>query len=116
MEQEKTKEELQERIEALESENKRLRENKEQSGSSRRRVLAGMAGVAATGAMGLTGATGSASAQSDDSDGVYPALTDPALEKLRAHRINYQSVASGDAPSNQSSSKVLTFVLDGDLP
>lgn len=113
MEQDQTEEKLRERIEALESENKRLRENKEQSGSTRRRVLAGMAGVAAAGAMGLTAATGSASAQSSV---VFPEENDQPLEKIRANFINYQPLSGDDNPPFDVSSAATTYVLESDLP
>jgi len=111
MEQDQTKEKLRERIEALESENKRLRENKEQSGSSRRRVLAGMAGVAAAGAMGLTAFSGSAAAAPS---GTYPVETDDPFFKLRLDRLRY--IARDSTPSTPSSGRVISYIHSGDLP
>lgn len=118
MSQPDTEEALRNRVETLENENERLREENEQlreqgeeSTTTRRQLLRASA-IAGASAITLTAATGSASAQS----AVFPANTDPALEKMRANIINYQSVSSGEAPSNQSTSEVVAYVLDGDLP
>lgn len=111
MEQDQTEEQLRERIEALESENKRLRENKEQSGSSRRRVLAGMAGVAAAGAMGLTAFSGSAAAAPS---GTYPVETDDPLLKTRVDRVRF--ISRSGKPDAPSSGRVVIYVDEDDLP
>lgn len=106
-----TKEELKNRIEELEDENKRLRENQEQSGRSRRKVLAGMAGVAAAGAMGLTTFAGSAAAAPS---GTYPVETDDPFFKLRLDRLRY--ISRGSAPPAPESGRVVSYIRDGDLP
>lgn len=111
MREDQTKDELRDRIEALESENKRLRENQEQSGSTRRRVLAGMTGVAAAGAMGLTAFAGSATAAPS---GAFPVETDDPLFKLRLDRLRY--IGRTSTPSSPSSGRVVSYVLSGDLP
>jgi len=107
----KTKEELKNRIEELEAENKRLRENQNQTGRSRRQVLAGMAGVAAAGAMGLTAFAGSAAAAPS---GTYPVETDDPFFKLRLDRLRY--IERSSTPSSPSAGRVVSYILIGDLP
>jgi hypothetical protein len=111
MEQDQTKEQLRNRIEALESENKRLRENQEQSGSTRRRVLASMAGVATAGAMGLTAFSASAAAAPS---GTNPVESDDPFFKLRLDRLRY--IARDSAPSAPGSGRVVSYINSGDLP
>lgn len=111
MEQTQTKEELRARIATLESENKRLQENQDQSGSTRRRVLAGMAGVAAAGAMGLTAFSSSAAAAPS---GTYPVESDDPLLKIRTDRVRL--VERSTKPSSVGAEKALLYILAGDLP
>lgn len=111
MQEDQTKEELRARIATLESENKRLRENQEQSGSTRRRVLAGMAGAAAAGAMGLTAFSGSAAAAPS---GTYPVEADDPLLKTRVDRFRF--ITRSSKPADPSTGRVIVYVDDGDLP
>lgn len=111
MQQDQTEAELRERIEALESENQRLRERQEQSGRSRRRVLAGMVGVAAAGAMGLTAFSGSAAAAPS---GTYPVETDDPFFKLRLDRLRY--ISRDSTPPAPGSGRVVSYIHTGDLP
>lgn len=111
MEQTQTKEELRARIATLESENKRLQENQDQSGSTRRRVLAGMAGVAAAGAMGLTAFSGSAAAAPS---GTFPIESDDPLLKTRVDRVRL--ISQSGEPEAPSSGRVVIYVDEDDLP
>lgn len=94
-----TKAELKDRIERLESENERLRNEQEteDSGVSRRSILSHAAAIAGAGAISLTAATGSAAAAPA---GTFPASTEPALLRLRVDRLRYIPRSSDPSSPN----------------
>jgi hypothetical protein len=107
MEPDQTKEQLRERIETLEAEIERLRE--QQTSTTRRFLIRGAGGIA--GATLLPLLFGSASAARS---GTYPVDTDDPFFKLRLDRLRYISRSS--KPSNPDSGRVIAYIDDGDLP
>lgn len=102
--QDKSKEELIERVEQLED------ELNDRDGVSRRSVLAKAAGAAAAGAVGLYATIGSVAAAPS---GTYPEISDDPFLKLRADRTRY--IARTTEPSTPPSGTVAVYVRDGDL-
>lgn len=87
------------------------REKHEQRKRTTRRQLIRGAAAAGAGAISLSAATGSVSAQSDV---VFPDESDPSLQQIRVERARYKPLSSD--PAEGVGDRVVTYVLDGDLP
>lgn len=105
-----SKDELKNRIEELEAENKRLRGEKQPS-TTRRRLIRGAA-VAGAGAVSLAAAAGTAAAAPS---GTFPVESDDALLKIRSQRLRI--IARSSLPPNTpGDGRAIVYVNEEDLP
>lgn len=104
-----SKDELKNRIEELEAENKRLRGEKQPS-TTRRRLIRGAA-VAGAGAVSLAAAAGTAAAAPS---GTYPVPSDDPLLKTRVDRVRF--IPRSGEPETPSGGRVVVYIDEDDLP